>query len=191
MRDDVNPVHGAYRTPMGGAGTAFPTEAAGRRAKQAAAKHASCVERCLEDLTHRSFMERTASSLSVVSNLSSSIPTVAAFRAAYTAAAETGGSLPRPREARCERVVYRHQLQVGEKSGSAVGPNHRGTRGAIMVITDCRGLSAAVHVTSASRNEPRFVELTIERGFLPETPTRLIGDKAYYSDPLDQRARAT
>ncbi|MFZ0635892.1 MAG: hypothetical protein WA755_04545 [Candidatus Acidiferrales bacterium] len=60
-----------------------------------------------------------------------------------------------------------------------------------MAIADCHGLSAAVHVTSGSRNEARFVELTIERGFLPETPTRLIGDKAYYSDPLDQRARAT
>ncbi|MGB0034693.1 MAG: hypothetical protein WBP79_04370, partial [Candidatus Acidiferrales bacterium] len=42
---------------------------------------------------------------------------------------------------------------------------------------------------SLGPNEATLVELTIERRFLRETPERLIGDKAYDSDPLDQRVR--
>jgi hypothetical protein len=44
-------------------------------------------------------------------------------------------------------------------------------------------------VVSASPNEATLVEPTLQRRFLRETPERLIGDKAYDSDPLDQRVR--
>ena len=36
----------------------------------------------------------------------------------------------------------------------------------------------------------RLVEQTLENRFIPETPQRLIGDRAYDSDPLDARLRA-
>jgi transposase len=58
-----------------------------------------------------------------------------------------------------------------------------------MAIADRHGLPVAVHVVSASPNEATLVELTLQRRFLRETPERLIGDKAYDSDPLDQRVR--
>jgi transposase len=58
-----------------------------------------------------------------------------------------------------------------------------------MAISDGHGLPVAVHVVSASPNEATLVEATLERRFLHETPERLIGDKAYDSDPLDQRVR--
>jgi len=58
-----------------------------------------------------------------------------------------------------------------------------------MAIADCHGLPVAVHVVSASPNEATLVEPTLQRRFLRETPERLIGDKAYDSDPLDQRVR--
>jgi transposase len=58
-----------------------------------------------------------------------------------------------------------------------------------MAIADRHGLPVAVHVVSASPNEATLVEPTLQRRFLRETPERLIGDKAYDSDPLDQRVR--
>jgi len=58
-----------------------------------------------------------------------------------------------------------------------------------MAIADRHGLPVAVHVASASPNEATLVEPTLQRRFLRETPERLIGDKAYDSDPLDQRIR--
>ena len=58
-----------------------------------------------------------------------------------------------------------------------------------MAISDGHGLPLAVHVASASPHETKLVEPTIERCFLAETPERLIGDRAYDSDPLDQKLR--
>ena len=58
-----------------------------------------------------------------------------------------------------------------------------------MAISDGHGLPLAVHVASASPHETRLVESTLERRFLVETPERLIGDRAYDSDPLDAQIR--
>ncbi len=58
-----------------------------------------------------------------------------------------------------------------------------------MAISDGHGLPVAVHVASASPHETKLVEPTLERRFLAETPKRLIGDRAYDSDPLDARMR--
>jgi len=54
-----------------------------------------------------------------------------------------------------------------------------------MAISDGHGLPLAVHVASASPHETKLVEPTLQRRFLAETPERLIGDRAYDSDPLD------
>jgi transposase len=56
-----------------------------------------------------------------------------------------------------------------------------------MAISDGHGLPLAVHVASASPHETKLVESTLQRCFPAETPERLIGDRAYDSDPLDQR----
>jgi len=153
------------------------------------ARHPCGDERRVVGLTHGCSLARSASSLSALSNLSSTLPTVAAFRAAHPFTAETGRRLTRPREARSERILHRRQLQFGEKRGSGVGPTKRGKGSKIMAIADRHGLPVAVHVASASPNEATLVEPTLQRRFLRETPERLIGDKAYDSDPLDQRIR--
>ena len=54
-----------------------------------------------------------------------------------------------------------------------------------MAIADGHGLPIAVYVASASPHESKLVESTLERRFIRETPPRLIGDRAYDSDPLD------
>jgi len=53
-----------------------------------------------------------------------------------------------------------------------------------MAVADGHGLPLAVDVASASPAEVRLVISTLEARFIPELPERLIGDKAYDSDPL-------
>jgi transposase len=153
------------------------------------AGHASGAERSLLGFAHRRSLARSAPPLSSVSDLSSPLPTVAALGIAHPVAAEIGRRFTRPREAGFERDIHRCQLQFGEKGGSAVGPTRRGKGSKIMAISDSHGLPFAVHLASASPNEATLVEATLQRRFLCETPKRLIGDKAYDSDPLDRRVR--
>jgi transposase len=54
-----------------------------------------------------------------------------------------------------------------------------------MAVADRSGLPIAVGIESGQRNEQKLVVPTLRRRFLKELPKRLIGDKAYDSDPLD------
>ena len=54
-----------------------------------------------------------------------------------------------------------------------------------MAIVNRRSLPLAVHVASASPGEVRLVDATLEDRFIADYPPRLIGDRAYDSDPLD------
>lgn len=65
-----------------------------------------------------------------------------------------------------------------------MGPTKRGKGSKLMAIADGHGLPLAVDVASASPAEVRLVISTLEARFIPELPERLIGDKAYDSDPL-------
>ena len=65
-----------------------------------------------------------------------------------------------------------------------MGPTKRGKGSKLMAVADRHGLPLAVDVASASPAEVRLVISTLEARFLPDLPERLIGDKAYDSDPL-------
>ncbi len=56
-----------------------------------------------------------------------------------------------------------------------------------MAIADCHGLPLAVGVTSASPHETKLVEDTLRQRHVSALPERLIGDRGYDSDPLDER----
>ncbi len=58
-----------------------------------------------------------------------------------------------------------------------------------MAIADASGFPVAAHIESASPHEVKLVDQTIGKRFLDKTPDFLIGDKAYDSDPLDQRLK--
>lgn len=55
-----------------------------------------------------------------------------------------------------------------------------------MAVADGAGLPLAVYTESASPHEVRLVRQTLVERFTDEAPERLIGDKAYDSDPLDK-----
>jgi transposase len=56
-----------------------------------------------------------------------------------------------------------------------------------MAIADVSGLPVAAHIESASPHEVKSVEATVDSSFTPDAPDKIIGDKAYDSDKLDQR----
>jgi transposase len=56
-----------------------------------------------------------------------------------------------------------------------------------MAVADGAGFPVAISVGSAAPHEVTLVEDTLEKRFTSEKPERLIGDRAYDSDPLDER----
>jgi len=56
-----------------------------------------------------------------------------------------------------------------------------------MAVADRAGFPVALSVGSASPHEVRLVEETLEKRLVDEKPERLIGDRAYDSDPLDEK----
>lgn len=58
-----------------------------------------------------------------------------------------------------------------------------------MAICDGHSLPLAIHVASASPGETTLVDATLQQSFLREWPDRLIADRGYDSDPLDQHLR--
>ena len=54
-----------------------------------------------------------------------------------------------------------------------------------MAVADRSGFPVAVYMDSASPHEVRLVGKTLAEVFTKQLPERLIGDKAYDSDPLD------
>ena len=57
----------------------------------------------------------------------------------------------------------------------------------IVAVAAANSLPLAVFVQSASPNECQLVEEVLAGSFLDELPARLIGDKAYDSDRLDDK----
>ena len=54
-----------------------------------------------------------------------------------------------------------------------------------MAVSDAAGTCLALHVTSASPHEVRLVHEALAAGHVKGKPDKLVGDKAYNSDPLD------
>jgi transposase len=55
-----------------------------------------------------------------------------------------------------------------------------------MAVADRFGLPLAVCAASASPHEVTLVAATLDSRFVDATPQRLIGDRAYDADPLDE-----
>jgi transposase len=54
-----------------------------------------------------------------------------------------------------------------------------------MVVADNASLPLAIYAQSASPHEVKLVGETLQASFIHHKPDRLIGDKAYDSDPLE------
>ena len=70
--------------------------------------------------------------------------------------------------------------------GDGIGCTKAGKGVKIMVLVDARGLPVAVDTTSASPHESRLVQQLFDWMLTEEVPERVIGDRAYDSDQLDE-----
>ncbi len=86
-------------------------------------------------------------------------------------------------------MFYRRHLCGGEKGGSKVGKTKRGKGTKLMVVADASGLPLSVHTASASPHEITLVEATLDEAFTLGRPRRIIGDRAYDADALDERLK--
>ena len=71
-----------------------------------------------------------------------------------------------------------------------MGKTKRGKGTKLMAVADGAGLPLAIHTAAATPHEVTLVPETLAQTFTPEFPERLIGDKAYDSDPLDAQLAA-
>jgi len=130
-------------------------------------------------------MGRSTWTFPFVPDLPSTLPGVGRVGGAQESAGSAGGGSTKSRQVGPVRMLHRRHLCSGEKGGFAVGKTKRGKGTKIMAVADRNGLPIAVHVASASPHEVTLVEDTVEDRFVADTPKRLIGDKAYDSDKLD------
>jgi len=70
--------------------------------------------------------------------------------------------------------------------GDGIGVTKAGKGVKIMVLVDARGLPVSVTTGSASPHESRLVQGLLDFMLSSDSPTRIIGDKAYDSDALDE-----
>ena len=70
--------------------------------------------------------------------------------------------------------------------GDGIGCTKAGKGVKIMVLVDARGLPVAVDTMSATPHESQLVQGLFDFMLTQETPERIIGDKAYDSDKLDE-----
>ena len=71
-----------------------------------------------------------------------------------------------------------------------MGKTKRGKGTKLMAIADGSSLPLAVHAASASPHEVTLVGETLSERFVQEYPSKLVGDRAYDSDPLDEALMA-
>ncbi len=67
-----------------------------------------------------------------------------------------------------------------------MGNTKRGKGTKVMAVADGSSIPLAIHAESASPHEVTLVGQTLATSFLKEKPERLVGDRAYDSDQLDE-----
>ena len=135
-------------------------------------------------------LERLARAFPTLPNLPPALPGVGGQRGAWRHSLRARRGFACARPGRPLGMLRRRHVHRGEKRGAAVGPTKRGKGTKLMALADAAGLPLAVHTTSASPAEVTLVQATLEARFTAERPARLIGDKAYDSDPLDRQLAA-
>jgi len=146
-----------------------------------------CPQRHTLDSTNRSTVEGFARAVSLKEYLPSTFPGMDRIGGLCQDTDGIGPGLTRPWGYRSERRLYRWHFCSGKKRGDGVGKTKRGKGTKIMGLTDAFGLPIAVDATSASSHEVTLVDNTLDACFLENIPEKVIGDRAYDSDPLDER----
>jgi transposase len=131
-------------------------------------------------------MARFTTTIRTVPNSTPTLPELGAF---WGHRGDTPGIGTAPQGCRGvgpQRVFCGRDVCSGQKRGRLVGKTKRGKGTKIMGIADRHGLPVALRTESASPAEVKLVESTLDERIVADVPERLIGDKAYDSDRLDE-----
>ena len=139
------------------------------------------------DPAYWSAVARLTATVRAVPNGAPTLPELGAFWSDRTVTLSAGAAPQRRRRPRSQRMFCGRDVCAGQKRGRLVGKTKRGKGTKIMGIADGHGLPLALRTESASPAEVKLVEKTLEERLVAEVPERLIGDKAYDSDKLDQQ----
>ncbi|HWG37642.1 MAG TPA: transposase [Terriglobales bacterium] len=131
-------------------------------------------------------MAGAAGAVSAVPDGAWTFPAVGSFRAVGEDPPRAGEETARRGTAGAEGGADRRQFRQRKKRGLAVGKTKRGKGTKIMALATAASLPLAVTVDSASPHESELIDETLAGSFLSQLPERIIGDKAYDSDPLDR-----
>ena len=157
------------------------------RTRPAVEGDASGTQRDPLDLAYGSAVEGLTRQISTTHDLPPPLPAVGPSRRLPPRARGAGQGPGRAWRLRPLGVLHRRDLRPGQKRGPHVGKTKRGKGTKIMAVADGAGLPLAICIESASPHETTLVEETLDASFLDTDPEKLIGDKAYDSDPLDQK----
>ena len=78
---------------------------------------------------------------------------------------------------------------MAKGGGAEIGATKRGKGMKIMAIVDRHGLPLSVSTHAANHHEVRLVQLCFDFYMIEAKPENLVGDRAYDSDPLDEKLR--
>lgn len=131
-------------------------------------------------------MARPAAPIRAIPDCAPALPELGALGSDGNFAHHPRQAPPRGGRAGFERVLRGRDICSGQKRGRQVGKTKRGKGTKIMGIADGHGLPLALRTESASPAEVKLVKKTMEERVVADVPNRLIGDKAYDSDKLDQ-----
>ncbi len=136
----------------------------------------------------RSALERFAAALSPASDLSPLVPDLGPTGEFKHILTELGEDLYQ-RGASIFGKPLSMTVSTPQKKGGIVSALQSVARDEGMAIADASGFPVAIDIPSPSPHEVKIVETTIESRFISQPPERIIGDKAYDSDPLDESLR--
>jgi len=138
------------------------------------------------DFAYGSALARLTPPIRTVPDGPSPLPELGAFWSYRENPAGSGRASQTSRRVGLERMFCGRDVCSGQKRGRLVGKTKRGKGTKIMGIADGHGLPLALRTESAAPAEVKLVESTLEQRIVADVPERLIGDKAYDSDRLDQ-----
>src|SRR5580704_2735687 len=131
-----------------------------------------------------------SAALPTAADVPRSLPEVGARGCARPSACRAGRGSSTARQGGLDRSLHRRHPRRRKKGGLAVGVTRRGKATKIMAVADRHGLPVAVGIASGERHETKLVLETLDARFLKELPEKLIGDRAYDSDGLDEQLAA-
>ena len=139
------------------------------------------------DSTNGRALARPATAIRAVPNRAPAFPKLGQIRRDGKLVAHAGATPQGRWRVGFERMFCGRDICSGQKRGRQVGKTKRGKGTKIMGLADGHGLPLALRTESASPAEVKLVTATLEARVVADVPERLIGDKAYDSDRLDEQ----